>query len=70
MANAVNIANQDRLKPCPFCGSKTAPSVDRTNPRAWWVTCEYEDSGCGAQAPSRRTRFAAVLVWNRRVVPK
>jgi len=54
------------LKPCPFCGSAKAPLAGRTNPRAWWVTCEPEDGGCGAEGPSRHTRREASAVWNRR----
>ena len=51
----------NRLKPCPFCGSKTV-DVARTNPGACWIIC----ARCGAESYTAPTREGAFKNWNKR----
>jgi len=51
----------EKIKPCPFCGSKKVV-VCRTNPDACWIRCE----NCGADACSDAVRKKAIAIWNRR----
>jgi Lar family restriction alleviation protein len=48
-------------RPCPFCGG-TDVSIWQTWKGTWIVSCR----DCGAQAPFRDTREAAVAAWDRR----
>lgn len=51
----------EKIKPCPFCGSKKV-EVCRTNENACWIRCWK----CGADAPSNRLRKIAISIWNKR----
>jgi Lar family restriction alleviation protein len=55
----------ERLKPCPFCGSKSA-ALEKKN-SGYQVRCHY----CGARgkyvvARSLKSRTEAINAWNRR----
>ena len=53
------------LKPCPFCGSKTAPKLVEYCVK-WYVCCEKRVDGCGADFDTFKTRQQAIDAWNRR----
>ena len=53
--------SEEKLLPCPFCGSRKV-DVCRTNPYACWIRC----NACGADAESHKTRAGAFANWNRR----
>jgi len=53
------------LKPCPFCGSKTAPKLVEYCAK-WYVCCETRVNGCGADFDTFKTRQQAIDAWNRR----
>lgn len=61
------------LKPCPFCGSSTAPNVELDDFYAcyadWTVTCNAKAGGCGISM-SRETKPEAVEAWNTRAAPE
>ena len=52
---------RESIKCCPFCGGHRV-ELNRTNPRACWVSCLK----CNAQTDCRKTRNAAIAAWNRR----
>lgn len=63
------------MKPCPFCGSRTALAVltegeidgfDEGGDRLKAVMCQEQFGGCGARGPYRTTKTAALAGWNRR----
>lgn len=69
----------DELKPCPFCGSESAPHVtdcietmvchniaECDDETLFWVTCSVLRGGCGAEAGYVRTKSEAVSAWNAR----
>jgi hypothetical protein len=68
-----------KLKPCPFCGNRTAPEVisiselDSVEGNEWYdshftVVCSMYDGGCGASVRfNNESREAAAEAWNRRV---
>lgn len=69
----------DKLKPCPFCGSESAPHVtdcietmvchniaECEDETLFWVTCSVLRGGCGAEAGYVRNRADAVAAWNSR----
>lgn len=69
----------DELKPCPFCGSESAPHVtdcietmvcrniaECEDETLFWVTCSVLRGGCGAEAGYVRNRADAVAAWNAR----
>lgn len=71
-----------KLKPCPFCGSETAPEIytlaelncrDTDEPEyereseIYAVACNYSRGGCGASTGGiRETEEEAAEAWNRR----
>jgi len=55
----------EELKPCPFCGSATAPTR-RDFPLSSYVICAPTKSGCGAQSMSKRWEADAIAAWNAR----
>ena len=73
------------LKPCPFCGSRTAPKacsiaeaeyIDTDDIWYKWmashftVVCNFNDLGCGASVNGKyETIDGAVKAWNRRKEP-
>ena len=66
------------LKPCPFCGNRTAPEVvsiselDSVDGNEWYdshftVVCSMWNGGCGASVRcNNESREAAAESWNRR----
>ena len=63
----------ERLKPCPFCGSETAPfvgqhfnEVRRQYDFQWQVVCNFNNGGCGGSGGVRPDEGAAIAAWNRR----
>lgn len=64
------------LKPCPFCGSTTAPTVMNQNEAQWLdndaenlsmvVCCAAKKFGCGASTGFCDTAEQAVEAWNTR----
>lgn len=69
---------KSNLKPCPFCGNKTAPEVisiaelDSVEGNEWYnshftVVCSLYDGGCGASVRfNNESKEEAVATWNRR----
>lgn len=56
----------DKLKPCPFCGSKADVSDGGYSGTRFWIHCVNND--CIAhEGVTRITREAAIAIWNRRV---
>jgi hypothetical protein len=63
-----------RIKPCPFCGSTTAPQVTRCwdEKRECYmehqlqVICNFNNNGCGASSGVRGSEVEAIAAWNRR----
>lgn len=66
-----------KLKPCPFCGSITAPTIMDQNEAMWIVPdldydgdleivvcCASRKGGCGASTGLCDTSERAVEVWN------
>lgn len=69
----------DELKPCPFCGSESAPHVtdcietmvchniaECEDETLFWVTCSVLRGGCGAEACYVRNKADAIAAWNAR----
>ena len=52
--------SEDRLKPCPFCGSRVM-RVKRSDKWGWFVSCT-----CAAVGPGAHTRNDAIAAWNTR----
>ncbi len=59
------MADEQKLKPCPFCGSETAPTLFSFG-QASIVSCSYALGGCDAKGPYKAVSKEAVAVWNRR----
>ncbi len=65
---------KNELKPCPFCGSSSAPVVvdsiekdgDYDNPIQYQVVCDWNEVGCGSATGYRYTIEEAVELWNAR----
>ena len=57
--------NEQPLKPCPFCGSETAPTLFRFG-QASIVSCSYALGGCDAKGPYKAVSQYAVAAWNKR----
>jgi len=53
------------LKPCPLCGSKTAPTPTREI-RASFIWCYRGKGGCGCSTGMWESREEAIAAWNRR----
>jgi Lar family restriction alleviation protein len=51
----------DELKPCPFCG-EIEINTSSNGMDSEFAVCE----NCGAEGPSKGTRFDAIGAWNRR----
>lgn len=52
---------KEKIKPCPFCGSKKV-DICRTNENACWVRC----ARCYGKAASDTFRKVAIRNWNHR----
>ena len=52
------------LKPCPFCGSATAPKV--SSYCGFVVRCRAITGGCGAETGRFRDPSEAIAAWNKR----
>ena len=55
----------EKLKPCPFCGSESAPKIIVYYKSAY-VSCDIDDGGCGAEFDSLPGEHAAIAAWNKR----
>lgn len=59
------------LKSCPFCGETepvrliVSPGKDGWRDR-YFVLCNYEDGGCGAESGWYHSQIEAIGAWNRR----
>lgn len=70
--------NEVKLKPCPFCGSRVAPTIMDQNEAMWndpdpdydvihiVVCCAARKGGCGASTGLCENDEKAVLAWNQR----
>lgn len=64
----------EELKPCPFCGSSSAPKIYSANdaddednyPDQYQVVCDFNNGGCGSASGYRGTEEEAVVLWNTR----
>ena len=59
------------LKPCPFCGeSESVRMMVRRGKNGWrdrfFVLCEYDNGGCGAESGWYHYEEEATEAWNRR----
>jgi len=62
------------LKPCPFCGSKTYPTVYFSyEPDEWHVCCQDQITGKGCNVivghMQGYTEVEAIKAWNKRAKP-
>ena len=55
----------EKLKPCPFCGSESAPKIIVYYKSAY-VSCDIDDGGCGAEFDSLPGEHAAIAAWKKR----
>ena len=70
----LEVKPDERLRPCPFCGSRVAPFVTRYWNEAvcdyeeneWHVVCNFNKGGCGGSSGVRGSELAAIELWNRR----
>ncbi len=69
----MNKIDDERLKPCPFCGEDAAiwyfPQHDRPLLKeAYYVGCTNDNCGCEIEKPGAfKSLDEAVEAWNRRV---
>ena len=66
----------NKLRPCPFCGSTTAPSLlrgdeitecdENEHSDSWAMVCDAHNGGCGAAAGYHVNPDSAVHKWNGR----
>ena len=58
---------ENKLKPCPFCGSESISLEEAgRNTDVWFIQCEY----CGATFPHFDSKEEAMFVWNTRTEVK
>lgn len=62
------------LKPCPFCGEKESVRLMKRYGKDGWqdryyVLCEYDNGGCGAESGWCYSEAEAIFAWNTRVIP-
>lgn len=59
---------ENELKPCPFCGSATAPAERNAykSPDYQIVVCAASNGGCGASSGWHETEAEAIAAWSRR----
>lgn len=57
--------SEQTLKPCPFCGSATAPTLIMRSV-SHHVECNYADGGCGTRGPYKSFPQEAIDAWNKR----
>ena len=57
-------ANEMKLKPCPFCGSK--PEMLAIKRDEWVVTCTCDTCAVNPETDSFRSEEEAVSAWNHR----
>ena len=61
----------ENIKPCPFCGeTESVRLMNRVGKDGWrdrfYVLCEYDNGGCGAQSGWYHSVIEAVESWNQR----
>ena len=61
-----------KLKPCPFCGMTYPVNLMCRKGKDGWrdkyfVLCEYDSGGCGAESGWYHSIEEAEEAWNRRV---
>jgi hypothetical protein len=61
----------EKLNPCPFCASETAPRVAVYAPKggSFWIVCDIFSvgiPGCGAETHYFASRDEAIAAWNTR----
>lgn len=58
------------LKYCPFCGNEVVRLIKRYGVDGWrnkyYISCDYNDGGCGASSGWYHSPEEAVECWNRR----
>jgi Lar family restriction alleviation protein len=54
---------KNKLKPCPFCGTKKEVELVYIGEESWIVYC----AACGISTGCTDTAEEAIAVWNRRV---
>lgn len=74
MMDELEVKPDERLRACPFCGSKVAPyvtkywdaEIHRYREFEWHVICNFNKGGCGSSSGVRGSEEAAIVLWNRR----
>lgn len=56
---------EEQLRPCPFCGDDSAPTVEEVS-QGFKVTCDEAVGGCGASTAWNRLKEDSVRHWNKR----
>ena len=57
--------NDQKLKPCPFCGGEALKCVSFIAPNMHWVLCK----NCHAAPDVHATEAKAIAAWNTRHTP-
>ncbi len=58
---------EQKLKPCPFCGSDKHPAmVHEDQDNSYRVVCNFQRGGCGSSSGFVPTDLAAAAAWNDR----
>lgn len=65
----------DDLVHCPFCGERNPVRMMRRKGKDGWrdrfyVLCEYDSGGCGAESGWYHTEEEAAFAWNHRAEPQ
>lgn len=58
------MADEPKLKPCPWCRCRVAESREIIDDGYVYIAVECEQ--CGAQGPARKTAAEAIVAWNAR----
>lgn len=63
-------AQDDKLKPCPFCRKEGTVVVRKTDDGYGiycYVICNRKRGGCGSSSGYRDDREGAIRAWNERI---